>query len=220
MRAVLRVVLAVAVLGLVAAAAAHADHLDPQERFTKADQARARAMLLKPADVAGRATSRPTGPEVHTTCRAIDESDLVLTGEAQTPAFDVSGLISFQSVAQVYRSAVHATASWKRGTSAAGFACLRAELRKLGPASGLQLYSLRRLSFPRIAQRTLAYRALYTGQAQGRLVRVYLDGIYLGHSRATAGIFISSAVGAFEQKDEVRLARLVAGRMTKALRGA
>jgi hypothetical protein len=220
MPGLLRLVLAVVVLGLATAAVARADHLDPQERFTKADQARARAMLLKRADVGAGATSRSGGPQVHTTCGALDESDLVLTGEDRTPAFDVAGLISFQSVAQVYRSAAHASASWKRASTAAGVACLRAELRKLGPASGLQLYSLRRLSFPRTAQRTLAYRALYTGQVQGRTVRLYLDAIYLGHSRAMAGIFIASAVGVFQQRDETRLARLVAGRMAKAMRGA
>jgi len=219
MRLAAAVLLALVVAG--GALAARADHLDPQERFTSADQARARAMLLKRADVSAT-TSRPGGSETHTTCRGLDESDLVLTGEAHTPEFQLSGhlsgLISFQSVAQVYRSAAHATASWKRANSAAGFACLRAEFRKLGSASGVQFYSLRRLRFPRAAQRTVAYRALYIGQPQGRPVRVYFDAIYLGHSRALAGIFIASAVGVFEQRDEARLARLVAGRMAKALR--
>jgi hypothetical protein len=218
MPGLLRVVLAVVVLGLATAVVARADHLDPQERFTSADQARARAMLLRRADVAAGATSHPGGSPVHTTCRALDESNLVLTGEAHTPDIRLAGLFSFQSVAQVYRSVAHATASWKRANGAAGVACLRAEFGKL--VSGLQLYSFRRLRFPRPAQRTVAYRALYTGQAQGRTVRVYLDAIYLGHSRAIAGVFIASAVGVFEQKDEARFARLVAGRMTKAMRGA
>jgi hypothetical protein len=222
MRLAAAVLLALVVAG--SALAARADHLDPQERFTSADQARARAMLLKRADVAAGATSNPGGSETHTTCRALDESDLVLTGEAHTPEFglpgQLSGLISFQSVAQVYRSAAHASASWKRANSAAGFACLRAEFRKLGSRTGVQFYSLRKLRFPRLAQRTVAYRALYTGQSQGRPIRVYFDAIYLGRSRALAGIFIASALGVFQQKDEARLARLVAGRMAKALRAA
>ncbi len=215
----LRLVLAFVVLALATAVAAHADHLEPQKRFTPADQARARAMLLKRADVAANATSHAAGPPAHATCRALGESDLVLTGEARSPELRLAGLISFQSVAQVYRSARHAATSWKRANSAAGVACLKAEYRKLGSPSGVQLESFRRVPFPRAAQRTLMYRAVYTGRTQGQRIRVYVDAIYLGQSRAMAGVFVASPLAVPSQKAEVRLARLVGGRMAKALGG-
>jgi hypothetical protein len=218
MPGLLRLVLASAVLGLVLAAGAQADHLDPQERFTPADQARARTMLLKRADIAAGATSHPAGAPAHATCRALGESDLVITGQARSKEFRVAGLLSFQSVAQVYRSGREAAASWTRGTSSAGAACLKVEFRKL--AGGLQFESFRRLIFPRVAQRTQAYRATFSGRSQGQTIRVYVDAIYLGYARAMSGIFIASPFAAPQQKAEVRLARVVTGRMTKAMRGA
>ncbi len=48
---------------------------------------------------------------------------------------------------------------------------------------------------------------------------MYVDAIYLGQSRAMAGVFVASPLAVPHQKAEVRLARLVGGRMAKALRG-
>lgn len=221
MRALLRLVLAVAVLGLLAAAVAQADHLDPQERFTRADQARARAMLLKRVDVAPSATQRPAGPPSHATCRALDESDLVHTGEAWSPEFGLGGVITFSSVAQVYRSAAQSATSWSRVTGAAGTACLRAEFRRgFERQAGVTLESFRSIPFPRIAQRTKAYRMVVSARLQGQTVRIYVDVIYFMHTRAQAGIFITSPIVVPHQKAEVRIARIVGGRMAKAMRGA
>jgi hypothetical protein len=211
-----RLVLALAALGLVAAAGAQADHLDPQKRIVPADQARARSMLLKRADVAAVAKERPAGKQVHTTCRALDESDLVQTGHATSPEITLADLISFQSVSGVYATAAHAATAWRRGTGAAGFACGQVEFSKLA-TGGLEFESFRTLPFPRVAQRTKAYRATYTGVLQGQRYRLYGDAVYLLHARAIVGFFVASPIVVPRKAVELRLARLVARRMARAM---
>ena len=54
--------------------------------------------------------------------------------------------------------------------------------------------------------------------AQG--VDVYIDFVILQHSRAHVGLAAGAALTTYPKAETVRLARLLAGRMTKAMRGA
>ena len=130
-----------------------------------------------------------------------------MTGEAQTDLVAPPELIS--SLAQVYETVADANTSWRRGTSPAGESCVRKEFAKDGG-----LISFKRKAFPRLAQRSIAYRAV--GTTQG--VRFYLDLIVLQQSRAQAGLAFASAPTPFPHDEEVRLARIVAGRMVNAMR--
>jgi hypothetical protein len=215
----LRFVVAVGLLGLVTAVGAQANHFEPKKRIVPADQARARAMGLKRADVAAFATQHPPGKEVHTTCAALDESDLVVTGHASSPEIRLGDLIFFQSLSEVYRSARDATSAWNRAMSAAGSACLEVEFRKLA-TGGLRFESFRSMPFPRFAQRTKMYRATYTGVSRGRTYRLYANAVYLLQSRAITGIFVGAPLVEPRKTVEVRLARTVAARMNTAMRGA
>jgi hypothetical protein len=218
MRPLRRLLLAFAVLALVASGTAVADHLDPQKRFTAADQARARAMLLKRSDLPGFRGTRVGGEDPHIDCpRAVSEADLTLTGEAEGLQFS-QGTASVNSGSQIYESVADATASWRRGTSAAGTRCLTGLLSREFAKQGIRLVSFRKVAFPRVAQRTAAYRitlALRTAQGD---VPLYGDVVVLAHSRALAQVFAASALVAPNRSEEIRLARLVAGRMERAMR--
>jgi hypothetical protein len=217
----MRRLLAVAVLlSLVATGTALANHLEPRKNIRPADQARARAMLLKKADLGlGYRAQPPSGQDVEVDCAAVDESDLTLTGEAESPTFTLA-IVFISSLSAVYESAADANASWKRETSPAGTKCLRGTLRREFAKGGLRLVSLRPLSFPRVAQKTVAYRIVLAGQAQGVTVRAFVDFVVLMHSRAQAALLIGSAVSPVDKPEEVRLAGLVAGRMEKAMRSS
>ena len=216
MRLVVVLALAFALVGSGAALAARGD---PQEKINPADQARARAMLLRKADLGLSFQAQPSGgANSNLECPALDESDLTLTGKAESSTF--TGSFTFaSSEAQIYESVADANASWRRGTSAAGTACLRDGLRREFAKEGLKLVSLRKIAFPRIAQKSAAYRIALAGQSQSVTVRVILDVIVLMHLRAQVGVFIGSLVPP-NKDDELRLGRLTAGRMAKAMRTA
>ena len=105
---------AVVLLALVTSGAALAARGDPEKRITPADQARAKAMLVRKGDlgIAFRPTpSQSIGEDF--SCPALDESDLTLTGEAESPTF-AGGVEFVGSSAQVYESVADSKASWRR----------------------------------------------------------------------------------------------------------
>ncbi len=78
---------ALLVLALVLSGVSLGARGDPKKRITPADQARARAMLLRKSDfsLAFRAGPASTGADFY--CAALDESDLTVTGQAESPSF-------------------------------------------------------------------------------------------------------------------------------------
>lgn len=214
----MRTTLAV-VLALVLAGTALADHLDPQKRIRPADQARARAMLLRQSDVLGFQRQPSSGADPHLTCTGLDESDLTVTGDAEAPTWSLS-VVFVTSSSTVYATRSDAATSWRRGTSGAGTRCLQQELGGAFARQGLRVVSLRRMPFPALAQRSAAYRLTLEGMAQGQTVNAYVDFVVLLNGRAQAGLVVGSALVQPDRAVEVRLARTIATRMGKAMRGA
>src|SRR5262249_503642 len=107
-----RVVVATIVASALAGAALAANPNDPQKHFTSADQALARRLLVKRADLPGVGwkSQRSTGD--NSTCKAFnpDESKLIETGEQESPEFTrVGGFVS--STAGIFRTAGDAQTS-------------------------------------------------------------------------------------------------------------
>ena len=212
-RALLLVVLLAVLLALAVTGAALAARGDPQERFTPADQARARAILVRGADLGPAFRSSP--PESRNSdfyCRALDESDLTITGKADSRRF-MGGTTFVTSTAYVYESVADANASWGRGTSAAGQRCLREGLRGELRGTAVELRSFRKLAFPRLGQRSLLYRA--TALQQG--IPIYLDLLAIQHGRAQAALILGSGAIPPPRSVELELGRLLSRRMAKAV---
>ena len=200
-------------LALIAAGTALADRGDPKERFTSADQARARAMLLRAADFNAAFVAHPNagnGGDFY--CSALDESDLTLTGRGDSPIF-TAGPEYVTSTASVYATRSDANAYWARGTSKAGEQCLRIGLRTALPGTAVRLASLRRIAFPPRGTRSVAYRAVATVQG----VRVFLDFVALQVSRAQAAVVYVSALAPPPGDELRRLTGLVAKRAERAM---
>jgi len=208
-------------LALVAGAGeALATHGDPEKKLTPADNGRAKAMLLRKSDLGPDfKASKDNSEDPDLYCKALDESDLTLTGDAESPEFERT-VVFVSSYAQVYGSVADANASWKRGTSAAGERCARDVLRREFAKDGITLVSMRRVAFPRVVERTVAYRVQLTAKAQGTTVKLVMDVVVLMHSRAHAGLFFGSGFVPVPRAAELQLARVVASRMTTAMRGA
>jgi hypothetical protein len=200
-------------LALVATGSAPAARGDPKQAIRPADQARAKAMLLRAPDAAGF-TVTPAGADSPTPyCKPLDESDLTLTGDAESPSF-AAGTTLLQSYAQVYASRAQSEASFRRGTSTAGERCARDVLRKELARDGVRLVSYERVAFPRVGEQSVMYRAVISGRG----VAGYVDALLVRHGRAHAGLVFGSAVIPFDRIAEVRLAKVVAARMAKAMR--
>jgi hypothetical protein len=216
MRHVLAVLLVVC---LAAAGSAWAGHQDPQKRLTRADNARARAMLVRQADLPPGFRAQPASTaDPHVSCpRSVSEADLTLTGEAEGRRFAL-GVTSVASSAEVYRSRRDANASWRRSNSSAGVACARTLLRNGLASQGIRVQSLRRIAFPRVSERTVAYRVHLLARTPQGTVALYLDLVALMHTRAVATVVVGTPFVPPSRSDELRLARLVAGRMESALR--
>ena len=212
----LRVVSIALVVGLLATGVALAARGDPKERFTPADQARARLMLLRPADFNPAFVARPVEQnDGDSYCSPLDEADLTLTGRAYSPGF-AAGTEHVTSTASVYATRSDANASWTRGTSKAGEQCQRLGLRQLLQGTVVRLASFGRIAFPKRGARSVAYRAVATVQG----VRVYVDLVAMQVGRAQAGVVYVSALTPPPQGELRRLTNLVAKRAGKAMTGA
>jgi hypothetical protein len=221
MRPLRRLLAVTALLGiLVAAEPVSANHQDPQKRLTRADNARARAMLVRRADLPPGFLAQPGGSQdPHVDCPpAVSESDLTLTGEADGVQFAL-GPVIVSSAAQVYRSTADAESSWRRATSAAGVRCATTLLRQEFAKQQIRLVSLRRVAFPRVSQRTAAYRARLSASTAQGTIELFVDLVALMHGRAHATVIVGTPLVPPQRADELRFARVVAGRMATAMRG-
>jgi hypothetical protein len=222
MRALL---LGVVTLLLVAPMAASAADGEPRQALTKADQALARSVLLKRADLGAGFSATPRrkdhGLPKGARCDALDESDLTVTGDAASADFRFSQgptFVTIGSTAQVYRTLREANASWSRGSVAQTTTCL-ADIVRLSAAPGqkITIVSSRHMAFPSVSPKTTAYRIVLTidAGAQGK-VRGYVDAVILQHGRVQSGVLFTSIGRPVGQADRVALATVVAARMAKS----
>jgi hypothetical protein len=99
--------------------------------------------------------------------------------------------------------------------------CLRQELSRQFRRRGARLSSsLRRLTFPALAQRSAAYRLTLTGKAQGQTSTLFVDFVVLGHGRALSALVVVTALVQPDVDAAALLARRLAARMAGTMRGA
>lgn len=196
---------------------------DPKRAITKADQARAKAMLVRKGDLAPGFTGTPSGQDTDDMyCAALDESDLTLTGDAESPNFTLQATGKYfriGSEAKIYKTTANALASWKRGTSAAGERCARSTLTKA--LAGLaSITSFGRLSVPTIAPLTIAYQVVIAVKSGATTVPIYADVVVLQRGRAQVALFVFSGGRPLARSEVLAFARMTGTRMAAAMRGA
>jgi hypothetical protein len=200
----------------VGAASTPPNHV--QVRLNAADQAAARAAVVRRADLGSTGWSGGAAkPDLTSTisCPGYTpkQSDLVLTGAAEAD-FRKSAL-ALQSVAQVLKTTTMVARDWQRTVaSPKAFACLRTTLTRSLPA-GERLVSFRRLPFPRLARYSAAFRAVIDVSVLGRHARVLADIVVAGRSRTelTLSVEAPAAARATVTRAEVRLLRVLLARV-------
>jgi hypothetical protein len=190
-----------------------------QIKLTAADQAAAKAVVLRRADLGSSGwEGGPTKPDLASSLNCPNfhpkVSDLVITGAAQTN-FRRSGLV-FGNLVVILRARRMVALDWKRSFLAPGaIPCLRRTMRTALGSSG-RLVSFTKLPFPRLTPRTALYRAVISVQAGGKAVRVITDLVFVAKSRTEITLNVAApasaanAVSAAERRlfrDLVRRAR-------------
>ena len=196
----------------------------PRHALTKADQQKARSVVLKRSDLGpGFVAQKRSGDETlprGARCAALDESDLTVTGDVDSPDYRLvsgSGFLTVGSTAQVYRTLREANASWRRGTHAQTATCLADIVRLTAPKGRkVTIVSARRRAFPNLAPKSAAYRIVASFAVDGRRIRVFVDVIILQDRRIQTGLLFSSVGAPVARSEQVALATVVARRLAFA----
>ena len=214
----------VLVLAFVAAVAttssAQAGGGQVRTQLTAAGQAAADAAVMARDDLTAPASWKggPQKPDLSPPAPCLGfhpkQSDIVRTGVAQSIFSDSSG-ISFDSEAQVVRSARMLRLDWKRtvlAPQAAG--CLRERMLRRIRASKRTFVAFGRVTFPRVTTRTVAFRVIYDDRASSRKVRRFTDLVFLGTTRTELFIGTTAPLSqsSYVFPAEIRLARRLVAR--------
>jgi hypothetical protein len=211
---------AVGVIALASAAGAPAGGGNKEQiRFNAADQAAARAVVLRMSDLGSaqgwkggaRKPDLSSGPA----CPNYNpkQSDLVLTGAAHTEFAQAA--LDFDSEADVLQTARMVRLDWQRSVLSPGvLPCLRSYAAKSAPAH-TRIVSIERLAFPHVATYSAAFRLVSDVGSSGSTVRVLADIALVGRGRTEVVLTTTAPYAARVpvRAAEIRLARILAARI-------
>jgi hypothetical protein len=192
---------------------------DPQKRLIAADTSRASDVLLKRADLgAGGWKSGGSGgtPAACGIVRPLqpNESDLVETGAATGWLFTTKSYEALTQTVGVFATARQANTAWVRTVNKKLVICMEQQVENTSSMGApVSVTDWTALKLPHLVEHVAGFRVTATAKAGGKTTNVYFDLILLGHSRTMTKIAFSSLRRPFSTGYEVRLARLVAGRL-------
>jgi hypothetical protein len=189
-----RLIATIAFAGLVTGVALAANPHDPQKRFTAADQAYARSLVLKRADLPGTGWKGEKSTDDSSTCKSFnpDESKLVETGEQESLEFTRSGGF-VTSMAAVFRTKKDAETSWNLEVKPQVLNCLAEGLAQTSTGGAtVKIASRGKLAFPHLAPRTAAFYVRLAFNVQGIKFAADLHFVCLGSGRANLAMMTLS----------------------------
>jgi hypothetical protein len=204
-------------LGLSVTSVAAAD--DYKRAIEERDQTAATAAVLRKADFGAlQVTGGPTKPDTSTDERCSyynpKESDLVLTGEAESSWR--GAFMEFSSDVTVLRSPQMVATDWARSFTPAPFLRCMRELAQKGLGSTGRIVSVERFAFPRIGTRTVAFRVVTdVAASSGEKVRMMVDFVIFSQGRTEALLSTTApyAARAALHPVEIALTRKIAARL-------
>jgi hypothetical protein len=203
-------------IALVVVAGAAASGPGKQKiELNAADQARARAVVLRRSDLGAGWTGGRVKPDLtsQVSCASYHPkvSDLVVTGAAASQ-FRGTGIALVNEV-EIFRTAAMVDRDWRRSIVPAAVPCLRATLTK-GLGAQAKVLSFGRIPFPKVGTHSAAFRGVVAVSALGQTVRVLLDIVLVGKGRTEISLDASAPAAAARvvSSAERRLARMLAAR--------
>jgi len=198
---------------------------DPKERFTSADQAKARSVVLKRSDFVAGWKRSPATPESNLTCPGFDPdgSDLTISGKAEANFEHTQGQPMIGSFAEVYASPGDALKSWSRTMKPALVGCVAHFFSEgVAEAGGkVKIVKQGRMAFPKVSPRTAAFRitgnvTFTTPGKPATIVPFTIHLVALGHGRGDAGLLAVGFGKGVSTSDLRAFAGLIASRLAAA----
>ena len=212
---------ALALVALVFAAAAAADKEKVQ--LTAADQARAKATVLRLADLGGPTSGWSGGlakvsADSSLQCAGYDpkQSDLIVTGQAESSYAHVG--LEFESQVELLKTEQMVKLDWRRSVDQASLVpCLRQVLSKNLPA-GEKFVSFRRLGSPKVGDESAMFRGIVAVKEGAQTVKVMIDVAVVGIGRSEITLITTAPYAAVADvaAAELHLARVLTSRATSA----
>ena len=185
---------------------------------TPAGTALAQHALLRRADL-GRGWTGTAAPKTvpDLTCPGFSPAltGVVQTGAVISPTFQRSPTGPFASqTAYTYASGAEAGAVWQAVARPRLLRCVAASLvRGSGDGVHFAVTGKRLLTLPSLSVRAAGYRVTGTASVPSQTVNVYLDVLLLGGGDTVTELSISSFLQPASRALELRVARIVAGRI-------
>ena len=205
--------------GAVLVPLASAANGEPQKAYTKADQARAKAASLRLADLGAGWKATPAGSDDSSPrCSTYNpnQSDLVETGKYSSPNFMRSADGSFVAATTgVFRTAMMAGKAYSRVATPALPGCFGELFTKgIAKPTSAKVVSVGRLAFPRVGDRSIAYRLVAAVTTKLATVPVTIDLVTFTKGRTDVALIMAGTLKAFPAAFEQAAAMRVLSRVT------
>lgn len=212
--------LVAAALLLAAGAALAGNPHAPKQAIVPAVQARAKAVNVKLADLpAAGWKAKPSGADTGTPrCSYYnpDQSDLTENGNAKSPEFTLPSSSFVSSSTSIFRTAAQGRTAYTRVVQPKLPRCLAELFRKGAAPARVTIVSSAERAFPKLAERSNAYRIAASVTAGATKVPVALDVVVMNRASADIVIFFAGIGGAFNDSFERSVASKVAARAAKS----
>jgi hypothetical protein len=215
-KALLSVLASLALVGAAAAAPG-----DPKKVILPSVQAQAKAINVQLTDLPGSGwnpqKSGSNGQTPRCSYYQPDQSDLTENGDADSPEFTLATGSFVSSSTSIFASAAQGRIAYARVVRPLLPRCLAEVFRKgTGRAAQVAIVSSAAVSFPKVAERTNAYRIAADFHVSAtQTVRVTLDVVALNRGKLDAVVFFAGIGQRFDADFERSVVGKVAARAGK-----
>jgi len=212
----------VALVALITAGlASAASPREPKKVILPAVQAKAKAINVQASDLpkALGFKAKPGSPDTGTPrCSYYnpDQSDLTENGDAKSPEFTLPSASFISSSASIFKTAGQGRTAYTRVVQPKLPACLGEIFRKGAAPTKVTIVSAKEISFPKLAERSNAYRIQASFKPGSQRIPVYLDIVVMNRGKVDVVIFFAGIGNFFNSGFEHQIATAVAARTANA----
>jgi hypothetical protein len=196
--------------------AALASDGEPQKRLTKADQAKARAIVLHRSDFPAGWIAKPNTNTSQDSPRCSsynpDQSDLIETGDVDSPDFTRADGSLVSSSVGIFKTAKMARTGYARVARPQLASCFGELFKKGAAPATVQLLKVGPLAFRRLGDHSNAYRLTANVTVQGVTIPVAIDIVTFNRGRVDVAMIFLGIRGPLPSSLEQSLAGRVAAR--------
>jgi hypothetical protein len=205
----------------IASVATAATSSEPKKVIIPAVQAKAKAINVRLSDLPAAAgfKAKRANPDTGTPkCSYYnpDQSDLTENGDAKSPEFTLASGSFVASSTSIFKSPNQGRAAYARVVQPKLPKCLAELFRKGAAPTKVTIVAAKERSFPKLAERSNAYRIQASFPAGGKKVAVVLDVAVMNRAKVDVVIFFAGIGGSYNDSFEQRVAAAVAARTKNA----